>query len=61
MTSEDIKKYDASFMGTEFWLQEIAVQLAVMNERNTPMEWAEALALSDAVSVSLRDREKKHA
>lgn len=39
-----------------FWMKEIAYQLAVMNERNAPPTWAEAMAQADAAMLTLKGR-----
>ena len=63
MTSEEIKAIpDLEAYATEAqildraasWLQEIAYQLAVVNERNKPQSWEDALATADAVAAALR-------
>lgn len=60
MTSEEIK---AAVIRQEWgqealWLKEIAYQLAVRNERNTPQSFAEACAQADAVTTVIRDRQQ---
>jgi hypothetical protein len=59
MTSDEIKNTpDAT---AEFWLKELAYQVAIANERTAPMTREESFALSDAVLTALRDREKNGA
>lgn len=60
MTSEQIRKdnFEHGLRADGFWLREIAYQLAVMNERNTPLPFAEACAQADAAMLAIRDREK---
>jgi hypothetical protein len=70
MTSEEIKlafpytvpsRESTAADDPTFWLKEIAYQLAVMNERNNPTDWAESFALSVAVMAAIWDREKNNA
>jgi uncharacterized membrane protein len=54
MTSDDIKSYDAR-MDSAFWLQEIAYQLAVMNERNAAPDTEEYILKLSALASVLSD------
>ena len=61
MTSEQISQHKQVFEAEAFWLKEIAYQLAVRNERDTPLTRDESFALSDKVMLAIRDREKNRA
>jgi hypothetical protein len=54
MTSEQIQNTNAGTI--EWWLQEIAYQLAVMNERNTPPTLEDQIRNADLVATALRGR-----